>query len=66
MLKLENEKLKSDLADESLKRKSIEEQYERLKLVKSLVSHTDDKTAMKFRVNELVKEIDKCLALLNR
>lgn len=72
-LQEENKKLKSDV--KMLERElhtgkrdleSLQKEYDRLKLAKALVSNTGDKAEMKFRVNELVREIDKCIALLNR
>ncbi len=72
-LQEENKKLKSDV--KSLERNlytgksdldALQKEYDRLKLAKALVSNTGDKAEMKFRVNELVREIDKCIALLNR
>lgn len=50
------------------KRKIAEltENYNRIKLAKHLVHASGDKVEMKFKVNELVREIDKCIALLNR
>lgn len=54
------------LDDEKRKVQALQNDYNRLKLAKTLVSTTGDKAEMKFRVNELVREIDKCIALLNR
>lgn len=72
-LKQQNEELQrgsSDLQrlldDEKRKTQSLQNEYNRLKLAKTLVSTSGDKAEMKFRVNELVREIDKCIALLNR
>lgn len=72
-LKQQNEELQrgsSDLQrlldDEKRKTQSLQNDYNRLKLAKTLVSTSGDKAEMKFRVNELVREIDKCIALLNR
>ncbi|MCA1762768.1 MAG: hypothetical protein ABR574_09760 [Cryomorphaceae bacterium] len=69
----ENKKLRSDvqsleteLHTGSRKLDALQKEYDRLKLAKALVSNTGDKAEMKFRVNELVREIDKCIALLNR
>jgi len=69
----ENNSLKQEIADLERKLKSetqrvqaVQGEYDRLKLAKSLVSSSSDKAEMKFRVNELVKEIDRCIALLNR
>ena len=75
MIRLEedNEQLKKKLVetehslrDKSEKLSDLEREYQRLKLAKALVNKSGDKAEMKFRVNELVKEIDKCIALLNR
>ena len=72
-LKLENEQLERKntelqrlLDDEKRNSETKQNEYNRLKLAKTLVSTTGDKAEMKFRVNELVREIDKCIALLNR
>ena len=54
------------LDDEKRKTQVLQNEYNRLKLAKTLVSTSGDKAEMKFRVNELVREIDKCIALLNR
>jgi chromosome segregation ATPase len=45
---------------------ALSQENERIKLAKMVVTASGDKAAMKFRVNEMVKEIDKCIALLNR
>lgn len=66
VLEAQNTQLKVQLAEVSQSQKTLEDNYNRLKLAKALVSNTGDKAEMKFRVNELVKEIDKCIALLNR
>jgi len=72
-LRSENERLarrNSDLErmldEEKRSAETMQNEYNRLKLAKTLVSTTGDKAEMKFRVNELVREIDKCIALLNR
>lgn len=69
----ENDSLKQQVRDLERKLKAeterfqtVQGEYDRLKLAKSLVSSSSDKAEMKFRVNELVKEIDRCIALLNR
>lgn len=48
------------------KLKEQESEIKRLKIAKTLVSSTEDNTAVKQKVNELVREIDKCIALLNK
>lgn len=72
-LKQDNEELQRSTAnlerllnDEKRKTQMLQNDYNKLKLAKTLVSTSGDKAEMKFRVNELVREIDKCIALLNR
>ncbi len=62
----ENRKLKGSLAEEQNQKDKIQEDHDRLKMAKSLVTTINDRAGMKFKVNELVKEIDRCIALLNR
>jgi len=65
-LKQQIQDLERKLQSETKRAQTVQSEYERLKLAKSLVSSSSDKAEMKFRVNELVKEIDRCIALLNR
>jgi len=65
-LKQQIQDLERKLKVESNRIQTVQGEYDRLKLAKSLVSSSSDKAEMKFRVNELVKEIDRCIALLNR
>ncbi len=72
-LKRDNESLRAQkslleqkLAEKSAQVEALTDENNRVKLAKTLVSTPGDKADMKFRVNELVREIDKCIALLNR
>lgn len=65
-LSLRARSLEDQLGEALQKYKKLEEEHERLKLAKALVSTGADKAAMKHRVNEMVREIDRCIALLNR
>ena len=40
--------------------------YQSLKLTKTLISSSEDVRNVKYQVNRMVREIDKCIALLNR
>lgn len=62
-LKEENEKL---LQESEAKIKELETKYERIKLTVALVGEGEYGTEAKRRINELVREIDKCIALLDR
>ncbi len=65
-LRLRVSGLETRLGDTLQRYEKLTEEYERVKLAKALVSTGGDKAEMKLRVNELVREIDKCIALLNR
>jgi hypothetical protein len=45
--------------------KNLEEKNKIIKLAKSLADSTPDTAAMKQKINELVREIDKCIAQMN-
>ena len=70
--KAENDRLKQQV-DELLgalyaKNKEIEvleSKYQSLKLAKTLTSSPEDVKNVKLQVNRMVREIDKCIALLN-
>ena len=44
---------------------SLDEQLNILKLSKSMSGSSEDTTELKKKLNEFIREIDKCLALLN-
>jgi len=44
----------------------LEIKYTNLKIAKSLLAENEDSHDAKIRVNRIVREIDKCIALLNR
>ncbi len=54
------------LAEKDVHIEELQSELKRLKLAKAVVTATGDKAEMKHRVSEMVKEIDKCIALLNR
>ncbi|MDR3093745.1 MAG: hypothetical protein LBU62_03755 [Bacteroidales bacterium] len=39
--------------------------YQTLRLAKTIVPSADDGKNVKFQINKMVREIDKCIALLN-
>ena len=72
-LKTENAKLKSKAEENKaiIKNKEAEliflkNKYNKLKLAKSLLASTGDSHDAKIKINSIVREIDKCIALLNR
>ncbi|MDR1171813.1 MAG: hypothetical protein LBL24_05090 [Bacteroidales bacterium] len=44
----------------------LESKYQSLKFTKTLISSPEDVKNVKLQVNRMVREIDKCIALLNR
>jgi hypothetical protein len=46
--------------------KDLQSRYEQLKLAKLLVTGSEDVHEAKLKVNKIVREIDKCIALLNK
>ncbi len=45
--------------------KNLEERNKIIKLAKSLTESNPDTAEMKYKINELVREIDKCIAQMN-
>ena len=60
---LEKEKAKVSDTNDSLR--VLTAKYDRLKLAGYIAATKSDVTTAKLRVNKLVREIDKCIALLN-
>ena len=67
--KAEQEKLESDrvVNEKEIIIAALEEKIKVLKLAKTITIAKDNNTTdIKYRINELVREIDKSIALLNR
>jgi len=58
--------LKNMLYDREEKLKELEIKYERIKLSGALLGEGENAFEAKKKITELVREIDKCVALLNR
>jgi chromosome segregation ATPase len=65
-LKAETESLRRDLQEREEKIKGLEVKYERIRLSGALLGDGENATEAKKKINELVREIDRCVALLNR
>ena len=65
-LKTENELIKRNLQEKDEKIKQLETKYERVKLSGALLGEGENATEAKRKINDLVREIDRCVALLNR
>jgi chromosome segregation ATPase len=64
-LKEENEFLQNKFSESKSKIVDLEERNKVLKLAKSLSGDSGKATDVKLKINELVREIDKCIALVN-
>jgi len=65
-LKSENEAMRSRLQAGYDKIKELEIKYERIKLSGALLGEGENAFEAKRKITELVREIDRCVALLNR
>jgi chromosome segregation ATPase len=65
-LRTGNEAIKSQLQDRDARIKELELKYERIKLSGALLGDGENAGEAKKKITELVREIDKCVALLNR
>jgi vacuolar-type H+-ATPase subunit D/Vma8 len=58
--------LEETISQLSQENRLLEQKYENLKLAKMLAASDDDQKDAKSRIQKLVREIDKCIALLNK
>ena len=65
-LKNGNDALERMLHEREEKLKELEIKYERVKLSGALLGEGENALEAKKKITELVREIDKCVALLNR
>jgi coenzyme F420-reducing hydrogenase delta subunit len=65
-LKTGNAKLANKLQERDATIKELEVKYERIKLSGALLGEGESAVEAKRKINELVREIDRCVALLNR
>ncbi|MBK7713780.1 MAG: hypothetical protein IPN67_21650 [Bacteroidales bacterium] len=61
-----NEELRLALQDRESKIKELELKYERVRLSGALMGEGESAQEAKKKINDLVREIDRCVALLNR
>jgi predicted nucleic acid-binding Zn-ribbon protein len=65
-LKTGNETMKALLQEREAGIKELEKKYDRSKLTGALLGDGENAIEAKRKITELVREIDKCIALLNR
>jgi wobble nucleotide-excising tRNase len=65
-LKSLNESLKREVQEREARMKELEIKYDRIKLSGAILGEGENAIEAKRRINELMREIDKCIALLDR
>ena len=58
--------LKNTLEQQKSEIENFNKKVKMLKMAKSLGGDSEKNTEMKLKINELVREIDKCISLLNK
>lgn len=61
-----NEELKRALQERSEEMKELEKKYDRIKLTGAILGNEENSIEAKSRITDLMREIDKCIALLDR
>jgi chromosome segregation ATPase len=61
-----NEELKLALQERDSRIKELELKYERIRISGALLGESENSLEAKRKINDLVREIDRCVALLNR
>ena len=65
-LKHTNEELQQVVQQKQSLIDELEQKNQQLSLVKSIMADSEDAHDARIRINKIVREIDKCIALLNR
>ena len=66
LLRLESESIKVALEDSKNRSKDLEEKLRVLKLAKSIEGTSEKSLDIKQKINDFVREIDKCVVLLKK
>ncbi len=66
LLQAQIKQLEAKLKAKELAYNELEERYSRLKIAKALKANDADVHEAKIKVNRIVREIDRCIALLNK
>ena len=65
-LKKQYEDLQKAVQQKQLLIEELEQRNQKLSLVKGIMADGEDKQEARIQINRIVREIDKCIALLNR
>lgn len=64
-LRTENERLTNIIASQNEEIKNFQNQEKITKIVSSIAEGTHDNTELKLKINEYIKEIDRCIVFLS-
>lgn len=64
-LKLKNAELQAHITEQKNVLNKLEEQNKVVKIAKAVTENDQDRKEQRKKLNELVREVDKCIALLN-
>ena len=64
-LKSKNEEMEQVITEQKNVLSKLEEQNKVVKIAKAVTDDDEDRKEQRKRLNELVREVDKCIALLN-
>ena len=65
-LKAENQELEKQIKELTIKQSQLENQNKAIRLAKDLKKDGENSLDLKLKINELVREIDKCIVIMNR
>ena len=65
-LRAEIKKLSFEIEEKEKETKQLENKYESLKLAKIIATSSTDAHDAKIKLNRIVREIDRCISLLNK
>jgi len=65
-LKAENQELEKQIKELTIKQSQLENQNKAIRLAKDLKKDGENSLDLKLKINELVREIDKCIVMMNR
>ena len=65
-LRVERDALRAEVREQQEQLRELKAEVQRLRLAESLSGNVTDKTKSRARVNLLLREIDKCIALLTK
>ena len=65
-LSVQNEALQKEVQQKQSRIDELEERNQKLSLVKGILAESENSDEARMKINRIVREIDKCIALLNR